>query len=70
MEIPKTEGIVLRQHPVTETSLIVNYRPLIKTTNCLLASTREELPPPSPALPCIRCGECAEACPASLLPQQ
>ncbi|WP_313024810.1 electron transport complex subunit RsxC [Pseudomonas lopnurensis] len=44
--------------------------PVIKTTNCLLASTLEELPPPPPALPCIRCGECAEVCPASLLPQQ
>ncbi|WP_298190364.1 electron transport complex subunit RsxC [uncultured Pseudomonas sp.] len=44
--------------------------PLIKTTNCLLASTTAELPPPPPAMPCIRCGDCAEACPASLLPQQ
>ena len=44
--------------------------PLIKTSNCLLAVTREELPPAPPALPCIRCGECADACPASLLPQQ
>ena len=44
--------------------------PLIKTTNCLLAPTRAELPPPPPALPCIRCGDCALACPASLLPQQ
>ncbi|MEX6503175.1 electron transport complex subunit RsxC, partial [Pseudomonas zhanjiangensis] len=44
--------------------------PLIKTTNCLLATTASELPAPPPALPCIRCGECAEACPASLLPQQ
>ncbi|MHA6492911.1 electron transport complex subunit RsxC [Pseudomonas borbori] len=44
--------------------------PLIKTTNCLLASTAEELPPPPPALPCIRCGDCAEVCPAILLPQQ
>ena len=44
--------------------------PLIKTTNCLLAVTRTELPPPPPALPCIRCGDCALACPASLLPQQ
>src|SRR3546814_3864822 len=34
--------------------------PVVKTTNCLLASTLEELPPPPPALPCIRCGECAE----------
>ena len=44
--------------------------PLIKTTNCLLAATTAELPPPPPVMPCIRCGECAEACPASLLPQQ
>ncbi|SEI68468.1 electron transport complex protein RnfC [Azotobacter beijerinckii] len=44
--------------------------PLIKTGNCLLAPTRSELPPPPPPLPCIRCGACADACPASLLPQQ
>ncbi|WP_442793302.1 electron transport complex subunit RsxC [Pseudomonas sp. N040] len=44
--------------------------PLIKTSNCLLASTVEELPAPPPAQPCIRCGDCASACPASLLPQQ
>ncbi|MCX8146828.1 MAG: 4Fe-4S dicluster domain-containing protein, partial [Azovibrio sp.] len=25
---------------------------------------------PGPALPCIRCGRCAEVCPARLLPQQ
>lgn len=44
--------------------------PIIKTSNCLLAATCEELPPPPPALPCIRCGLCAEACPVELLPQQ
>ncbi|MBM69245.1 MAG: electron transport complex subunit RsxC [Haliea sp.] len=44
--------------------------PVVKTTNCILAPTPEELPPPPPAQPCIRCGLCAEACPASLLPQQ
>lgn len=44
--------------------------PLIKTTNCLLASTAAELPAPPPAQPCIRCGDCAQVCPASLLPQQ
>ena len=44
--------------------------PLIKTSNCLLAASRDELPAPAQALPCIRCGDCAEACPASLLPQQ
>ena len=44
--------------------------PVVKITNCVLAPTAEELPPPQPAQPCIRCGHCAEACPASLLPQQ
>ncbi|WP_461515910.1 electron transport complex subunit RsxC [Porticoccus sp.] len=44
--------------------------PVIKTTNCILAPSTEELPAPPPAQPCIRCGLCAEACPASLLPQQ
>ncbi len=44
--------------------------PIVKTTNCVLAPTSEELPAPPPAQACIRCGMCAEACPASLLPQQ
>jgi len=44
--------------------------PVVKTTNCLLAPTPQELPLPPVAQPCIRCGLCAEACPASLLPQQ
>lgn len=44
--------------------------PIIKTTNCILAPTEQELPTPPPAQACIRCGMCAEACPASLLPQQ
>lgn len=44
--------------------------PVVKTTNCILAPTTKELPTPTPAQACIRCGMCAEACPASLLPQQ
>ena len=44
--------------------------PIVKTTNCILAPTEHELPTPPPAQACIRCGMCAEACPASLLPQQ
>ncbi len=44
--------------------------PIIKSSNCLLATTREESPTPPPAQACIRCGHCAEVCPASLLPQQ
>lgn len=44
--------------------------PVVKTTNCLLAASRQELPDPAPEMPCIRCGACAQACPMSLLPQQ
>ncbi len=44
--------------------------PVIKTTNCILAPTPQEMPLAPPAQPCIRCGACAEVCPASLLPQQ
>ena len=44
--------------------------PVVKTTNCVLAPTEKELPAPPPAQACIRCGMCAEACPATLLPQQ
>lgn len=44
--------------------------PIVKTTNCILAPTPQELPSPPPAQACIRCGMCAQACPASLLPQQ
>ena len=44
--------------------------PVVKTSTCLIASTPEELPEPPPEQPCIRCGACAEVCPANLLPQQ
>ena len=44
--------------------------PVVKTSNCILAPSKKEMPPPTPAQACIRCGICAEACPASLLPQQ
>ncbi|WP_299177795.1 electron transport complex subunit RsxC [uncultured Neptuniibacter sp.] len=44
--------------------------PLIKTTNCVIAATYNEMPPAPPANPCIRCGMCEQVCPAELLPQQ
>ena len=43
--------------------------PIIKTCNCVLAKAGDTKPKAEP-LPCIRCGDCAVACPASLLPQQ
>jgi electron transport complex protein RnfC len=44
--------------------------PVTKTCNCILAPTAQEMPASPPEMPCIRCSECAEACPAHLLPQQ
>jgi len=43
---------------------------LAKTMNCLLAATSRDLAPHRAVMPCIRCGDCARACPAGLLPQE
>ena len=44
--------------------------PIIKTSNCVLAPSEEEMPVAGDEKACIRCSACADACPASLLPQQ
>ncbi|EKO3705086.1 electron transport complex subunit RsxC [Vibrio metschnikovii] len=44
--------------------------PITKTSNCILAPTSKEISAPQAEMACIRCGLCADACPASLLPQQ
>lgn len=56
--------------PMMGFALKTSKAPIIKITNCILAPSENELPTPPPAQACIRCGMCAEACPASLLPQQ
>ncbi|BCN23676.1 electron transport complex subunit RsxC [Vibrio alfacsensis] len=44
--------------------------PITKTANCILAPKRREIVSDQYEMECIRCSQCAEACPASLLPQQ
>lgn len=44
--------------------------PVTKGLNCMLFATEADLPARGPEMPCIRCGDCAAACPAGLLPQQ
>ncbi|MEX0902980.1 MAG: electron transport complex subunit RsxC [Pseudohongiellaceae bacterium] len=44
--------------------------PVTPATNCLIAASKDEFPAPPPEQPCIRCGLCANVCPANLLPQQ
>lgn len=56
--------------PMMGFSLDDSRAPIVKTSNCLLAPSHQEMPEPAAAQACIRCGHCAEACPAGLLPQQ
>ncbi|MEQ9860106.1 electron transport complex subunit RsxC [Pectobacterium cacticida] len=44
--------------------------PIVKISNCLLAPSHTEMGPVAEEQSCIRCSQCADACPAGLLPQQ
>ncbi|ANQ17534.1 electron transport complex subunit RsxC [Vibrio natriegens] len=56
--------------PMMGFTLPHSHVPITKTANCILAPTRFEISASQYEMECIRCGQCAEACPASLLPQQ
>lgn len=64
------ETRVIMGGPMMGFTLPVTAVPVIKTTNCILTPTLEELPPAQAEMACIRCGACAEVCPATLQPQQ
>ncbi|MDX1796830.1 MAG: electron transport complex subunit RsxC, partial [Hydrogenovibrio sp.] len=53
--------------PMMGFEMASNQVPVIKTTNCILANPKEQV---EAIMPCIRCGECMDACPVHLLPQQ
>jgi electron transport complex protein RnfC len=44
--------------------------PVTKATNCVIALQSGDLSPIKTEMPCIRCGECLQVCPAHLLPQE
>jgi electron transport complex protein RnfC len=44
--------------------------PVGKATNCVVAATADEIRTELTEWPCIRCGDCATACPSRLLPQE
>jgi electron transport complex protein RnfC len=71
---PNTLSRVIMGGPMMGIALYDEHVPVIKITNCILVNARVgDVPVASRdkfALPCIRCGSCATACPVDLLPQQ
>ena len=66
---PKLEADgVLMGGPMMGFRLPDTSAPVVKATNCLIAASPQLLPPAPPEMPCIRCGECARACPHELQP--
>ncbi|MDR2220634.1 MAG: electron transport complex subunit RsxC [Methylobacillus sp.] len=67
--LPNTNELIMGG-PMMGFSLPSNDVPVIKATNCIIAGAPLLFPAPPPALACIRCARCAEACPVSLQPQE
>ncbi|CAK8738543.1 Ion-translocating oxidoreductase complex subunit C [Sodalis praecaptivus] len=67
---PAAQPIVIMGGPLMGFTLPALDVPVVKISNCLLAPSERELAPTEPEQSCIRCSLCADACPASLLPQQ
>ncbi|PAJ72146.1 electron transport complex subunit RsxC [Pseudoalteromonas sp. NBT06-2] len=67
---PQAQQRVIMGGPMMGFTLPSVRIPVVKTTNCILAPNQIELPFNDNEQACIRCSACADACPASLLPQQ
>lgn len=66
---PEVERLIMGG-PMMGFALDNDEIPVVKGSTCVLAASREDGVAQREPMPCIRCGECAEVCPASLLPQQ
>lgn len=67
---PQTETSLIMGGPMMGFTLHHVNTPITKTSNCILYGDNDEFTTQSQELPCIRCGQCATACPVALLPQQ
>jgi len=66
---PESIDKVIMGGPMMGTALHCYNIPIEKTTLAILLQSKIVQPAPT-AMPCIRCGSCAEVCPVKLLPQQ
>ncbi len=61
---------VIMGGPMMGFNIMDGAMPVVKATNCILAANDYYMPMRETEQACIRCGDCAAACPAELLPQQ
>ena len=65
---------VIMGGPLMGFSILNELVPIVKTSNCILAPSKTEMPSAfdnnSKELECIRCGQCSDVCPSQLLPQE